>query len=388
MSGSLAPRIVKPSPFERARALHLLVSDEALASERLGRLTDKVANAMLEANLFCILIPESAGGLGGTRLDLFEACEEVARADGSAGWCLSLGNSVNYALYRGLGPEGRADVFGRGPVASWTALGPNGTMTATAGGYRVSGKWAYGSGSSFSSWVLVTSASRDAEGQLHYRAYVVPKEDVALIDGSWDVLGLTATSSVDYAISDAFVPAHRTFEFGSEGYSATGPIPAMEITRVNQMGLTAFASGVGQRALQELIAAAPNTRRVGAEGTQAEDHVVQFGVGELDGRMRAARSHYVGLISRLEDMLAAAAVVSPAFRLEVLQAAQILTRASRDMAVFAFDHSGTSVIYATNPIQRCFRDLFTGLKHDGFAPSMLGRVGRARLGLDPGRSPF
>ena len=77
-------------PLGRARAIGGLVSEEALASERLGRLTDKVAAALLDANLFSIVVPEADGGLGGTRAELFEAVEEIARADGSAGWCAAI----------------------------------------------------------------------------------------------------------------------------------------------------------------------------------------------------------------------------------------------------------------------------------------------------------
>ena len=48
-------------PLDRAKAISGLVSDEALASERLGRLTDKVAAALLDANLFSIRLPQAGG---------------------------------------------------------------------------------------------------------------------------------------------------------------------------------------------------------------------------------------------------------------------------------------------------------------------------------------
>jgi indole-3-acetate monooxygenase len=150
---------------ERAEAVCPLVREEAAASEGLGRLTDKVAGALLQAGLFSILLPESAGGLGGTRRDLFETVEAVAHADGSAGWCLSLCNSVNFVAWRGLRGEARAEVFGKGRLACWTALIPNTAWTEAPGGYRISGNWTYGSGSSFARWVLVTSMSRDAVGR-------------------------------------------------------------------------------------------------------------------------------------------------------------------------------------------------------------------------------
>ena len=34
----------------------------------------------------------------------------------------------------------------------------------------------------------------------------------------------------------------------------------------------------------------------------------------------------------------------------------------------------------SDPIQRCLRDIFAGLKHATFTPSILARIGKARLG--------
>ena len=68
------------------------------------------------------------------------------------------------------------------------------------------------------------------------------------------------------------------------------------------------------------------------------------------------------------------------------QAAQILTRAARDMTIFAFDNAGTSVVFSDHPLQRCLRDIFAGLKHASFTPAILTRVGKARLGVEAVRS--
>jgi hypothetical protein len=67
-----------------------------------------------------------------------------------------------------------------------------------------------------------------------------------------------------------------------------------------------------------------------------------------------------------------------------MQALQTLARAARDMTVFAFDNAGTTVVYATNPLQRCLRDIFTGMKLGVLTPAILGRIGKVRLGLEFG----
>jgi alkylation response protein AidB-like acyl-CoA dehydrogenase len=365
------------SAIDRAELIAPILRDEALAGERMGRLTDRAAEAILAQNLCSIMLPRRAGGLGGAMVDFFEATEAIARADGSAGWCVGLCNGISVFLHHGATPRLHAEVFGAGPVSCWASLLPRGRSAPEADGFRLTGSFGWGSGSSMSQWVVVTAPLPDRDGFQWFRAHVVPRADVTFKEGSWDVMGLKATHSVDYDI-DAFVPAHRTFEYPMASEANRGGVFGRLGTVLAQMGMVAFASGVGQAALAELIALAPATKRLLVEGVQADDNTVQFGIGELEGRLRAARAWYVGLVGELDAAVAAGR--APAVGLDLMQAAQTLTRAARDTAVFAFDHAGTTVVYATHPLQRAVRDLFTGLKHGQLTPAVLGRIGRVRLG--------
>ena len=152
------------SPLDCAKAISGLISEEALASERRGRLTDKVTTALLDANLLSIRLPREDGGLGGTGVDLFEATEEIARADGSAGWCMLISNAVSTFVHSGADPRARCEIFGNGPVACWATLLPKAKSVETEGGFRVSGNFAWGSSSSFSRWVFVAEPIADRDG--------------------------------------------------------------------------------------------------------------------------------------------------------------------------------------------------------------------------------
>jgi alkylation response protein AidB-like acyl-CoA dehydrogenase len=156
--------LLHDSPLSRARAISGLVSGEALASERLGRLTDNVSAALLDANLHSIRLPQADGGLGGTGVDLFEAAEEISRADGSAGWCVGICNAVNTFVYKGIRVKARKEVFGKGPVGCWATLLPKATSIDEQGGFCVSGYFSYGSSSSFSRWVMVPARLPDRDG--------------------------------------------------------------------------------------------------------------------------------------------------------------------------------------------------------------------------------
>ena len=99
--------------------------------------------------------------------------------------------------------------------------------------------------------------------------------------------------------------------------------------------------------------------------------------------MQAARAHYRELISRQDELAAREEAVGPALRAQITLAFQTLARAARETALFVYEHSASSIVYASSPTQRCFRDLLTGLKHAAFTPAILARVGRVRLGLPP-----
>ncbi len=376
-------------PLDRAKAITDLIRNDAPGAEQLGRLTDRVETALLEANLFSMLTPTADGGLGCDRAVFFEIVEEVARADGSAGWCLSVGASFSDFIDKAGTARAREEVFGSGPVVICGSLAPRATSIAADGGFRVSGAFNMGSGSAMARWVSVAEALEDSGGQQWFRGYILPKQDVAIRPDSWDVMGLRATTSIDYTITDQFVPAHRTFEYPFVQGREAGSVSAQYLANLNQVGLTAFASGVSQCAMAELIAAAPKIKRVaGGEGTQADDHVTQFGIGELSGRMSAARSHFLGLLARQNRHIADRGAPGTAIAMETSLASQTLTRAARDAVVFAFDNAGASAIYSSHPLQRCLRDIFTGLKHASFTPAILAQFGRQQLGLNPGRRRF
>ena len=207
-----------PPPLDGA--ISGLISEQALASERLGRLTDKVAASLLDANLFSIRLPREDGGLGGTGVDLFEATEEIARADGSAGWNMLISNAVSTFVHNGASTKACSEIFGNGPVACWATLLPKAKSVEVEGGFCVSGDFAWGSSSSLSRWVMVAEPLNDRDGQQWFRAHLLPKHDVDIREGSWDVMGLRATASIDYSIVGKFVPAYRTTRSVRDGRSS------------------------------------------------------------------------------------------------------------------------------------------------------------------------
>src|SRR5437764_6775808 len=94
-----------PSPVDRARDLAPLVAAEADTIERGRRLTEPVVEELHRARLFRMFYPRSVGGDEVEPAVYIEAVGELARADGSAGWCASIANSTG--LFRPISSRRR-----------------------------------------------------------------------------------------------------------------------------------------------------------------------------------------------------------------------------------------------------------------------------------------
>ncbi len=91
-------------------------------------------------------------------------------------------------------------------------MGPQGTAEVVKGGYRETGRWAYGSGIMHSQWVLGGCVVHDGDarrrgpgGGFDTTIVFFPAREAEVID-TWDVGGLRGTGSHDYQVADLFVP--------------------------------------------------------------------------------------------------------------------------------------------------------------------------------------
>src|SRR4029450_8660438 len=79
----------------RAQALQGFVREEAPRTETQRRLTAPVVQALLDAELFYLMVPAALGGLEVDGRTYLEVVEAIAAADGSTGWCVMIGAEVN-----------------------------------------------------------------------------------------------------------------------------------------------------------------------------------------------------------------------------------------------------------------------------------------------------
>jgi len=346
--------------LDSARDLFALISDNA---ERTSPepVPAETVQALVDAELHAISTPREVGGLELPLVDQLDVMAEVSRADGSAGWVL-LANAVTIAFFGAwAGDDFAADLFADGVPLAAGQFAPNGIAVPTDGGFRVTGDYQFGSGIAHSTWVGAGTLTEEADGaDSRFLFALMPVEEVEL-RGNWDVLGLQATASYDYAVRDVFVPEQATFDFFAPVRRRGGPAFDLGVMCLTAVGHAGFALGVTRRVLDELMAVAKGKHRMGAPAPLKDSERFLHTLGVLESRFRAAEAWVRNTVVAAEAS-AEAGAPDPSAITACRQATVFLTQEGADIARQAYLLAGTTAL-RDGPLQRGFRDLHAGSQH-------------------------
>lgn len=378
----------------RAKAIAPVVAEEADAAERDRRLTDRTVEAMKEQRLIGVWAPESLGGLEAAPGEGFRLFEEVARTHASAAWNLWIW-STGGQLSATLSEEGIAEMYADGPNGAMGAGGlfPLAPATPVEGGYRVSGRWPYCSGSGHARWLGGGCAVLGEDGQPRMIMPGIPeirfvtfrRAEVEIID-TWHVLGLRATGSNDVAVENGFAPQHLTSGFGpmaSKGKHFQGPLYRFPILGVLGAPIGAIALGTARHALDEFVKLAKSKTPNTSQTKLTELGAVQHAVAEAHAAIESARAWLYATVENAWRTTLAGQPVSMEQRRDLMLAAAHATRSASHAAGIAHVNAGGTAVYETSPIERCFRDVHAATQHAGTAPRAFASSGRLLFGLTP-----
>ena len=185
--------------------------------ERLRVVPEASIKELEETGFFRLLQPKRYGGLEADPVDFYTAVRDIAAADGSTGWVSSVVgvHPWQVALFD---DEAQQAVWGDDPsVRLSSSYAPTGKAVLTEGGFRLSGKWSFSSGSDHCSWVLLGGLVFNEEGQVvDFRTFMVPREKYQIVD-VWNVVGLRGTGSNDIVVEETFIPEAFTLSMGETG---------------------------------------------------------------------------------------------------------------------------------------------------------------------------
>ncbi|MCL6645784.1 MAG: substrate-binding domain-containing protein [Dehalococcoidia bacterium] len=262
------------------------------------RLPPELADALIDAGMFRVWTPRSLGGLELDPIASFRLFEELSRIDGSAGWVV--GNA-------GLGPyisqmlpdAGAAEVLADPRTVIAGVYNPPGAAIPVEGGYRVTGRWPFGSACHFANWLNAPCLIMDGDaprlgpdGNPLLLSVLFRREEAEILD-TWHTMGMRGTGSADFAAKDVFVPERRSFVLGPfdhPGSAFTGPLYRfgmwLDPARIAITGL-----GIARAALDAFMELANMKTPTLMQTALADRSSVQDGVARARALIDAARSY-------------------------------------------------------------------------------------------------
>ena len=197
---------------ERARAMIPVLRSRARRCVAERDVPAETIREFQEAGFFRILQPKRWGGYEMHPNTFFEVQKALAEGCMSTGWMFGVVGCHPYELAL-LDDRAQREVWGADTsVLASSSYQPVGKVTHVEGGFRLSGRWGFSTGSVHCDWVVLGAVvpPKGAGDLPDVRSFLLPRADYTIDRDAWHVFGLQGTGSHDIIVDDVFVPEYRT----------------------------------------------------------------------------------------------------------------------------------------------------------------------------------
>jgi indole-3-acetate monooxygenase len=373
--------------LERARAIAPRLRERSSDIERERRLPADVVEMLRDTGVFRMGFARSWGGPELNSMRQTEIVEALSYGDASAGWCAMIGSDTGlYAAF--LDEPVAKEMFSSLDMVIAGLLFPTGRAERAPGGYRLTGRWQFGSGISHADWVISGAfIYRDGQpdpsptGDPHdSRLMMVPRAQVEIVD-TWYTTGLAGSGSCDYTITDVFVPEEHTLTFDVVR-NGVGPLAQPEVHMRNMPGVPL---GVARAAL-DYVSEMASTRVHPGGMRMADDYRTQVTIAECEADFVATRNGVYGSLRRQHDVLVTGGTLenlTPNERAALPLSRRHAFRTARSIVSRLYDLLQTTSIYRESPMGRWLRDTNTMCQHVVAQDRILQSAGAYLLGGKP-----
>lgn len=365
------------------------LSAGAEEAENTATLPASAVDALYQSGLFALKLPMALGGAEADLVTQLDVIEAVSRIDPSAGWCLMIGAASLANLGAFLPDEAIEEVFpgGRAPKTAGV-FAPNGQAVPVDGGYMVNGRWAFGSGIKHSQWLSVGAWVGDDGHDSSKQLRIALRTSQVKIHENWQVMGLRGTGSCEFSVSGLFVPHRFAWDVLENRPKRGGPLYLLGRPGFVTNEHSAFALGVGRRALDAVTELAQSKLRGYSSTTLlANRSSFQRALGECDLRLRAARALNVEILDQAWESVCQGHTPEPRLQAEMRSCATYTTEVAVDVVSQCFRYGGGTAMYLSNVLQQCLRDINAAAQHQMVSDVAYENHGQFTLGL-PGADPM
>ena len=376
-----------PSPVDTARELAVQIRSCAATIEADRALPAPLFEALVDAGLFHLLLPRS---LGCPELDLptfVKVIGELGFGDASTAWIVS--QCSVFATYAARMPRDVARAIWIDTPRSIVANTPLPTAMAKAvsGGYRVTGRQGFSTGSRHAAWLAAQApitedgAPRlEDNGEPETRYFFVPAAEATLLD-TWQVRGMRGTGTFHFAVNDVFVPEERTVLVATPPLFEAGPLYQLPRTLLFGSGDAAVALSVARAGLDAFIELASTKSPRQMAGLLRDQVLAQADVGRAQSELRAGQAMLHQTVHEVWGAVSARGTITLDERVAMRMAITHPIRLAVHIIDLLYNAAGATAIYESHPLQRFFQDVHVLSQHLQGRVGHYALIGQHRLGL-------
>lgn len=363
-----------------------VISECAAEGRKNREIPRKAMEALRKTGYFRSFLPKQYGGLERPPQEFFKASIDIAERDMGTAWASGIIAVHAYQLSL-MDPKAAQDVYAGGPdTFISSSYNPAGAKVETVdGGFKLSGRWGWSSGSGHCDWTLLGGLIFDqGKENIHYRTFLVKKPDYAIED-TWHAMGLQATGSNDIVIENpVFVPEYRTHH-QMDGFQCKhfqdNPMYSIPWAQMFVRVVCTPSIGAAKHALKLFIenatasstdptrlAGDPDVTRRIAEASNLIDETEAIMYRNFDQMMERVNSgEEIPMLDRIKYRYQASLVIE-----RMMEAVDLL-----------FNVAGGRSVYNGSPIQDIWHDVHIGRAHVANSPVSFARnLGAVQLGAD------
>jgi alkylation response protein AidB-like acyl-CoA dehydrogenase len=366
--------------------------------EREQRMPKALVEEFHAAGFYRMTLPQALDGLQLDPITYTRAVEYLAEGCGSVGWNLA-NCAIGQLVTLGLPQDGVEEIYPKGhrTAMAGTAVQGGGQGIPVEGGYRITGRWQFGTGCQEASWMLGSfqiiedgKPRLNPEGRPLFWRAIFQRAEAEIVPGSWDVAGLRGTGSFDWTVTDVFLPERRVMPHmgapldnqWSRWPGTTYQLPAQCWVGPHH---SAVITGIARAGIDALIELAGGKQPRGRPaGLLCDSPQVQDAVGRADTILEAGRAYRSATIAELWNTIASGQETTLQQRARCRLASTYAADCARQAMDLVFHLGGSTSFKRESRLAECWRDLHTVGQTVTIAPEWYPIGGRVYLGIDPG----
>jgi len=362
--------------IKKAEEIAAAIADHAARHDSDDSFVAEGFAALDEAGFFAALVPQEFGGGGATVAEICDAIRIIGATCGSTALAAAMhSHIVAVAAWRWRNQGAPTDGLLKRIAAEKLRLVSSGgsdwlksagTMEKVEGGYRLTARKAFASGSPTGDLLMTSAVYDDPEaGQtvLHFAAPL--KGEGVSIAPTWQTMGMRGTGSDDVVFDGLFIPDAAIAGKRPQGqWHMLFHIISMIAFALIYSAYVGIAEGARQRAL-ELAKKRP------------QDPLLAQLVGEMENALLGARLAHQRMVE-----IAETGTPGPETTSEAMACRTLAGQAAIDTVGKAMEVAGGGAFYRKTGLERAFRDVQAARFHPLQEKPQLDLTGRVALGWD------